>query len=63
MGGRPCIKGTRMTVSQILRMLSAGATTDRILEEYPYLSAEDISAALSYANEVVEEHPVVLKAS
>jgi uncharacterized protein (DUF433 family) len=47
--GRPCIKGTRMRVSDVVDMLAAGATRAEILEDFPYLTAEDVSAALAYA--------------
>lgn len=47
--GRPCIKGTRMRVSDLLGMLAAGATREEILEDFPYISSEDISAGLAYA--------------
>jgi uncharacterized protein (DUF433 family) len=48
-GGRPCIRGLRMRVSDILELLSAGASFDEILKDYPFLEREDISAALAYA--------------
>ena len=48
-GGRPCIRGTRMRVSDILSMLGEGVTQDEILQDYPYLAAGDISAALAWA--------------
>lgn len=48
-GGRPCIKGTRVRVSDIVEMLAHGASKDEILADYPYLSDEDIRAALAYA--------------
>lgn len=49
MDGAPCIKGTRITASALLDMLADGATHAEILANYPYLSAEDISATLIYA--------------
>jgi uncharacterized protein (DUF433 family) len=49
MGGRPCIRGMRVTVGSILGLLAAGHTHEQILQAYPYLEAEDIPAALSYA--------------
>ena len=49
MGGRPCIRGMRVTVGTILGLLAAGRTHDEILQAYPYLEADDIRAALSYA--------------
>lgn len=48
-GGRPCIRGYRMRVSDVLSLIAAGATTEEILVDYPFLEAEDISAALTYA--------------
>jgi uncharacterized protein (DUF433 family) len=48
-GGRPCIRGTRVRVSDIVDMLAEGATAAEIVEDYPYLSLEDVAAALKYA--------------
>jgi uncharacterized protein (DUF433 family) len=48
-GGRPCIRGTRMRVSDLIEMLASGATKTEILADYDYLTEEDISAALAYA--------------
>jgi uncharacterized protein (DUF433 family) len=49
MGGRPCIKGTRVTVATVLGLVADGLTVEAILADYPYLVAEDIRAALAYA--------------
>ena len=49
MGGKACIKGTRVTVGMILTQISYGKTVNELLEEYPYLSPEDITQALIYA--------------
>jgi uncharacterized protein (DUF433 family) len=49
MGGRPCIRGVRVTIGTILGLLAAGRTNEEILQAYPYLEADDIRAALSYA--------------
>jgi len=49
MGGKACIAGTRVTVGMILMQISEGANTDELLEEYPYLTKDDISEALRYA--------------
>ena len=57
-GGRPCIRGLRVRVKDILDMLAAGATRDEILEDYPYLEAGDITAALEYAARQAD-HPVL----
>ena len=47
-GGRPCIRHMRIRVKDILDLLASGATTAEILEDYPYLEADDIKAALEY---------------
>lgn len=49
MGGKPCIRGMRVTVGTIVGLVAAGHSTADILREYPYLQAEDVSEALSYA--------------
>ena len=48
-GGRPCIRGLRIRVTDVLELLAAGASHDEILADYPYLESEDILAALDYA--------------
>lgn len=48
-GGHPCIRGMRVRVKDILELLANGASQHQILEDFPYLEAEDISAALAYA--------------
>ena len=55
MGGRPCIRGMRVTVGTIIGLLASGQTADDILQAYPYLEREDIQAALSYAAWRAEE--------
>ncbi len=50
-GGRPCIRGMRITVYDVLSYLAAGMTRQQILEDFPYLTDEDISACLAYAAE------------
>lgn len=57
-GGRPCIRGLRIRVSDILELLAAGETNEQILSEYPYLEAADITAALIYAARQFD-HPVL----
>ena len=47
--GKPCIKGTRITVSDILQWLASGMTNEEILQDYPLLKEEDIFAALAFA--------------
>jgi len=48
-GGRPCIRGMRIRVKDILDLLAAGASEKEILEDYPYLESEDIRASLEFA--------------
>ena len=48
-GGRPCIRGLRVRVTDVLGMLAGGATAQEILKDFPYLEADDIKAALAYA--------------
>jgi uncharacterized protein (DUF433 family) len=48
-GGRPCLRGLRVRVSDVLDLLAAGASHEEILADYPYLEEADISAALEYA--------------
>jgi uncharacterized protein (DUF433 family) len=48
-GGRPCIRGKRIRVNDVLELLSAGASFEEILRDYPFLEREDILAALAYA--------------
>ena len=57
-GGRPCIRGLRIRVKDILDILAAGASREQILADYPYLEADDIAAALEYAA-VQSDHPVL----
>lgn len=48
-GGKPCIRGMRITVYDVLSYLASGMTSAEILEDFPYLTQEDILACLSYA--------------
>jgi len=60
-GGRPCIRGLRIRVTDVLELLAAGASFEEILADYPYLEREDILAALDYAAHQTDH--VVLPAS
>ncbi len=60
MGGKPCIRGLRVTVGTLVGLIAVGRTRDEILELYPYLGAEDIAQALAYAAWRVEEIDVPL---
>jgi uncharacterized protein (DUF433 family) len=55
MGGKPCIRGLRVTVGTIVGLVAVGNSFDQILEAYPYLEEEDLREALSYAAWRVEE--------
>jgi uncharacterized protein (DUF433 family) len=63
MGGKPCLRGLRVTVGTIVGLIASGATPREILDDYPYLEREDITAALSYAAWRVEEVEVPLTQS
>lgn len=57
--GRPVVRGTRMRVSDVLSLLASGADDAEILEDYPYLEADDIKACLAYAA-AQADHAVVI---
>ncbi len=59
--GRPCIRGMRIRVSDILGMMASGMEVEEILQDYPYLEREDIMAALHYASRQAD-HPILLAA-
>jgi len=58
LGGRPCIRGQRIRVTDILELLASGATTAEILADYPYLEEADITATLEYAARL-SDHPII----
>ncbi len=60
-GGRPCIRGMRIRVTDILELLSAGASIEEILQDYPGLEREDILASIEYAAHETD-HAVLLSA-
>lgn len=60
-GGRPCIRGERIRVTDILSLLGSGASHSEILEDYPFLEEEDILAALEYAA-IQADHPILIAA-
>lgn len=60
MGGKPCIRGMRITVGTVVGLVATGCTKEQILKLYPYLEAADIDAALAYAAWRVEEIDVPL---
>jgi uncharacterized protein (DUF433 family) len=58
LGGRPCIRGLRVRVKDILDLLASGASRQDILADYPYLEDDDIAAALEYAAQHLD-HSVI----
>ena len=63
MGGKPCIRGMRVTVGAVVGLVAAGRTRDEILREYLYLEPDDITEALSYAAWRAQEVEVRLSAT
>jgi uncharacterized protein (DUF433 family) len=60
MGGKPCIRGMRVTVGMIVGQIGAGRSVEDLLADYPYLEREDILEALRYAAWRAQEREVVL---
>lgn len=61
MGGKPCIRGMRVTVGTLIGLLASGKTREEILEAYPYLEDDDLREALAYAAWRAEEVEVPLE--
>ena len=57
-GGRPCIRGMRIRVKDVLDMLAGGATEQEILADFPYLESDDIRACLAFAAQQ-SDHPIL----
>jgi uncharacterized protein (DUF433 family) len=62
MGGKPCIRGMRVTVGMIVGQIGAGHSIEELLAEYPYLEREDILQALRYAGWLAQGRDIVLTA-
>ncbi len=60
MGGVPCIRGTRIPLAMIVRMVADGTTSDELLEEYPQLTADDVREALRFATAHVDQRTIAL---
>ena len=60
MGGKPCVRGMRVTVGMILGEIGAGATIDDVLADFPYLEREDILQAVRYGAWLAEEREIDL---
>lgn len=61
--GKPCIKGTRIMVTNILSLIAGGYNFDKIREYYPELSEEDIKAAIEYSIETVQDEDIQMLAT
>jgi len=59
LGGKPCIKGTRISVEFILEIIASGATFDDILKNYPHLKYEDLEEALRYTARFLKNEVVI----
>ncbi len=60
-GGRPCIRGMRIRVTDVLSLLAAGETTEQVLADYPYLERDDVLACLQFAAGQ-GDHPILTAA-
>jgi uncharacterized protein (DUF433 family) len=60
--GKPCIRGTRIMVKNILGMIAGGYTVEKVLEAYPELTRDDVTEALDYASRVIDEEKVIRRA-
>ena len=60
MGGKPCIRGMRVTVGMIVEAMAAGRTVDQLLADFPYLEEADIREALAFAAQLAQGHEVLL---
>jgi uncharacterized protein (DUF433 family) len=64
LGGKPCIRGLRISVGMVVQMVAAGKTIEEIISEYPYLEAEDVRQALAYSAALAEnEYHLALRPS
>ncbi len=59
LGGKPCIKGTRISVEMILEWLASGASRDDIVRSYPQLAAEDVEEAVNFAAQSLSNETVM----
>ena len=61
LGGKPVVKGTRISVSLVLEQLAAGWTVDEVIESYPHVAREDIQAIFALAHELVTEERFIIE--
>ena len=59
--GKPCIRGTRIMVTNILGMMAGGYSVRRVVESYPELTKADVSAALEYASQIIDEEKIIAR--
>lgn len=59
LGGKPCVKGTRISVEMILEWVASGATIQEIISAYPHLQADDVSQAIRYAARFLENEVII----
>ena len=62
MGGKPCLRGMRITVGTVVGQIGAGYSIDQVLEDYPYLEREDVLQALRYAAELARKDALLATA-
>jgi uncharacterized protein (DUF433 family) len=60
MGGKPCIRGMRVTVGMVVESLAAGRTVEQVLEDFPYLEEADIRAALAFAAQLAQGRDIAV---
>ena len=60
MGGKPCIRGMRVTVGMVVEALSAGRTIEQLLADFPYLEEPDVREALAFAARLAQGHEIRL---
>jgi uncharacterized protein (DUF433 family) len=60
MGGKPCIRGMRVTVGMVVESMAAGRTVEQLLEDFPYLEEADIREALAFAAQLAQGHDIAL---
>ncbi len=60
MGGKPCIRGMRVTVGMVIESMAAGRSVEQLLEDFPYLEEADIRAALAFAAQLAQGHDIEL---
>ena len=58
LGGKPCIRGTRISVEFVLELMASGASSDEILRTYPHIPAEGLAAAIQYAAQALKNEVV-----